>query len=148
MFVLIFIALVFWIVKLMRGLSMIVKKTLVFRHCAIFRREIVHLVKGYPLHFHIYFQFQNDTETGFYVVALSIILFLQKQLLILPKNAINIPVIIVNYTHFRWCDHPHFSSFLVCLLFSHPTFYKWGRKIMICDAFFFQILPNLRNLTF
>ena len=22
------------------------------------------------------------------------------------------------------------------LLFSDPTFYKWGRKIMICDAFF------------
>ena len=32
------------------------------------------------------------------------------------------------------------------LLLSDPTFYKWGRKIMICDALFFQILPNLHNL--
>ena len=32
------------------------------------------------------------------------------------------------------------------LFFSDPTFYKWGKKIMICDPFFLQILPNLHNL--
>ena len=46
---------------------------------------------------------------------------------------------------------PYFScmlisvSFIVSLLFSDPTFYKWGKKIMICDAFFFKSLPSLHN---
>ena len=39
------------------------------------------------------------------------------------------------------------AMLVLSLLFSNPTFFKWGRKIMVRDAFFFQILPNLTHLT-
>ena len=51
-----------------------------------------------------------------------------------------------NYNRFKFRVF-HMRMTIDHLLFSDPTFYKWGRKIMIYDAFFSKFCQNSTCLT-